>query len=218
MGDLSDVEYDVAKAANIEIFKEFSGTDTSYISFKPSVPVGSVLGAIVHSISGDQAYAAPLLAQVFDNSHPDKSYSEFLANDTVEINILSFIPKTHSTVNIDFARSGTTFKEALGNDLQIGHAVTGGNLDMAPFIFDLTNQSPLDVTVLTASSESNSVSEHFSITIAELSTVKVSKSIVNQIILILSLELIDHNQMLFSNSQIRCQRTNVELFVVFMKQ
>jgi hypothetical protein len=117
IGSLAKVEYSVAQAQNIEIFKEFPGTNNSYISFKPSVPPGSLLGAIVQSVTGEAAYAVPLLQKVFDDSSFHSNAKEFFGKDQVHIEIASFCPKQASTAQLTFKRDSTELKIALANDL-----------------------------------------------------------------------------------------------------
>jgi hypothetical protein len=170
LGSLATVAYDVAQAQAVEIFKEFPGTGTAYIAFKPSVPIGSVLGAIVHSVSGDEAYSAPLLAQVLDSSRTS-SVAEFHARDRVEISVNSFnLIADFTTARLTFLRGETVLKVGLASGLATGVGVSGAAFGISDVAFDLADGASLTIAVLLARSETITTARNFSVSHAELST------------------------------------------------
>jgi hypothetical protein len=168
IGNVSNVEYDVVQAQDVEILKEFPGTNNSYISFKPNIPPGSLLGAIVHSVTGEESYTTARLEQVFDDSGFDLNTKEFLGENQVEIEIISFCPKRASTAQLTFKRNSTELKVALANDLSSGVSVSNP-FDISQVMVDLNNQDPLTIEILLAQSRNKFTSETVTISQEELS-------------------------------------------------
>jgi hypothetical protein len=167
IGNISDVEYNVVQVPHVEIFKEFPGRNNSYISFKPTIPTGSLLGAIVHSVNEESPYAAPLLQQVFDESSMDSNGTEFVGKDQVEIAVVSFCPKYASTVQLTFKRGSSQLKIALANHLTPGISVSNP-FNIQPVTVDLNNQNPLTIEVLLERSIDDYISESVTISREEL--------------------------------------------------
>jgi hypothetical protein len=169
---LADVT--VSKAANVDPSLEFAGTGGSYLSFHPTFPAGTVLGVITHSVVGDEAYSAPVLSQVFDDTEQSASNAgRYTARDELSIDISVFRSAAHPNATVRFlARVGTLETEvgygaAVG--IQTGRDVPGSVFGLvSPVVVDLTKAPELVVRIVLVNGENSQATHDFAFEFAAL--------------------------------------------------
>jgi hypothetical protein len=79
------------KARNVVLHREFEGTNSRYVSVRPTVPPGDLIDAVIHDVIGETGHSAAGLEKIIDSSRLSDSVArEFLVHDYVQIQIKSF--------------------------------------------------------------------------------------------------------------------------------
>jgi hypothetical protein len=151
-----NVTYTTAEAQGVTIFREFEGTGTAFVSFKPSIPENSVLGAIIHSTNGAEEYQSPLLGAVQDDSGTYSSSTDFKGKAEISIELENMTVKRGTFLSLTFTVAGEDKLKVVAKNVKAGDTLSGAaNFNFEDVVIPLTGSTSVDVSVGFANSESD---------------------------------------------------------------
>jgi hypothetical protein len=120
------------------------------------VPPGDLIGALVSGGIGETGSSAADLEKVIDSSRLSDSVArEFLAHDSVQIQIESFTSHFGPVAVLEFFRANTPLKFGSNDELTVDSVASGSDFNLEIIEFDLSYNLALTIRVGVATNQSD---------------------------------------------------------------